>query len=369
MSEPPPPSGPPAGWYPDPQTGAGYRWWDGSTWTDAVSANQVAIDSNESPDLIGSVDRLLSETLRLSSARAGHLLPLIVLFVLSIGLASSVALWFGLRDTTVTFDEAASNPPEVVYGGSATALWIYLALVPLSLLGGALVQAATARQIWATQADRVEAWSASLRVVLGRWRPLLVGLAAKWLIYLVLGIGFLVATALVPAFIIAFPFVLIALVLAWLRLSFVGQAAVLGPSGVRPLSTSYRVSGQQGAKLFLRLIVLVLVGAALMLVISLFGSIFTAIAGADGTTPIDPDALTYDLNAALGDNVALFALSAVFGSLALGGATVIVATGTTLLYRNLEGPIDPDAVVTGDRADRSTVANADDRANDEPMIG
>lgn len=317
---------------------------------------------------IGAVDRLLSDTLRLASARAGHLLPVVVLFVLSFGLISSIALWFGLRDTVITFDEAAAEPPIVEYGGSPAALWVYLALVPFSLLGGALLQAATARQVWSAQAGRAETWSASLSAVIGRWRPLLAGTVGKWSAYLVIGGGFVAATVMSPALVITFPFVAIALALLWLRLSFVGQAAVLGPDGVRPLSTSYRVTGTAAGKLFVRLLVLVLVGLAVTLVISLFGSVFTAIAGAEGTTPLDPDNLTYDLNAALGPNVALFALSGVFGSLALGGATVVVAAGTTLLYRNLGGPIDPELAVV-DETEPSAVAQQRDQTNDGPMLG
>ncbi len=374
---PPPPSGPPAGWYADPVDGEGYRWWDGSTWTDAVSSDQAPdVATGFGPfgapeprsEQIGPVDGLLTDTLRAASGRSGHLLPVIVLFVLSFGLASSFALWFGLRDTIVTFDETAVDPPTVDYGGSAPALWAYLALVPFSLLGGAILQAVTARQVWSAQAGRPEAWSASLAGVLRRWRPLLAGTVGKWLGYLVIAGGFVAATVMSPALIITFPFVVVALALVWLRLSFVGQAAVLAPEGVRPLSTSYRVTGTAAGKLFVRLLVLILVGLAVTLVISLIGSVFTAIAGAEGGTPLDPDDLTYDLNAALGPNAALFALSGLFGSLALGGATVVVAAGTTLLYRNLGGPIDPD-LAPADEVEPSTATRPGDQTNDGPMLG
>lgn len=379
MSAPPPPTGPPAGWYTDPVDGVGYRWWDGSAWTDAVSGPEpqgssehgnghVAVLTERPEDPVGSIEGLLSDTIRLATSRFGHLLPVIVMFLLALGLASSIALWFGLQDTVITFDEAAAEPPAIDYGGSAAALWIYLALVPLSLLGGAVLQATTARQVWAAQAEKPETWTASLAGVARRWRPLLGGTVVKWLAYSAIGGGFVVATLFVPVIAITFPIVVIALALVWLRLSFVGQAAVLAPAGSSAVSTSYRVTGTAAGKLFVRLLVLALIGFATLLVITLVGSFFTAIAGAEGTTPLDPDDLTYDLNAALGPNVALFALSGVFGSLAIGGATVLVATGTTLLYRDLRGPIAPD-LDAADEPEAADIAAATDQANDGPMLG
>lgn len=296
------------------------------------------------PGPIGPVDLLLSETFRTATGRAGHVLPLIVLFVISFGLVSSALLWLGLRDTVITFDAEATEPPVIEYGGSGGALAGYLALVPLSLLAAAIVRAACTRQVWAAQAESPEPWSRSLAVVGRRWRPFLAGTLGRWFVYLVIGGGFLVIGALIPLAVLAFPLVGVLLVFVWLRLSLVDQAAMLGPPGVRPLAVSWEVSGRQPARLFLRLLVLVLMAVATVLVISLIGSIFTAIAGAEGGAPLDPDALTYDLNAALGDNVAMFVLSALFGSLALGAAYVLLAAGATLLYRNLGGPTAIDLV-------------------------
>ncbi|MDX6648815.1 MAG: hypothetical protein QOJ97_766, partial [Solirubrobacteraceae bacterium] len=34
---------PPAGWYVDPQAPGRWRWWDGTQWTDQVSANAAAL--------------------------------------------------------------------------------------------------------------------------------------------------------------------------------------------------------------------------------------------------------------------------------------------------------------------------------------
>ena len=405
MSAPPPPTGPPAGWYPDPDGGSGYRWWDGTGWTEAVGgpaptsapgtpgSGGPAGPAGPGPDAgsshapgpgvpplpppppgvvdrdhgpIGPVDRLLGEAFRLTTARAGHLLPFVLLFMLGIGLISSTALWYGLRDTVLTIDEELATV-EVDYGGSAGAFVTYVLLIPVSLLGAAIVRVAATRQAWLAQAGTGETWSQTLAAIGRRFRPVLGGTVARWIVYLVLGGGFLFVAALVPPFILAFPFVAIALVLTWIRLSFVDQAAILGPAGVRPLRTSYRTSGRQTGRLFLRLVVLALLALAVILVISLTGSLVTAIAGAEGTTPLDPNDSVIAVNDVLGENLALFVLSAAFGSLALGAATALVAVGTTLLYRNLDGPTGLSAVPDGDvedlgPLDRTSTAPIDESA-------
>jgi hypothetical protein len=44
----------------------------------------------------------ISESFRLGVDRAGHFLPMVVLFVLSVGMVNSVALWFGFENSTLT---------------------------------------------------------------------------------------------------------------------------------------------------------------------------------------------------------------------------------------------------------------------------
>lgn len=360
MSDPPPPSGPAAGWYPDPLGESWYRWWDGSTWTEAVSGPPPAPagtggpgpiaparvaparvgPAKVGPGPIGQVDQLLSETFRVGGQRSGHLLPYVLLFVMSLGLIGAFAGWYGLRDTVITIDEVTAAI-DVDYGGSSAALVVYLAIFPLSMIGGVLAKAATARQAWTHQAGEAETWGESLGGVIHRWRPLLIGAVGRTALYWVLGAAFVVGSALVPPLILLFPVLIGLFVFIWLRLAFVSQAAVLAPPGSGPFSTSYRVSARQTGRLFWRLVVLALVAASLFVVVSLVGSFFTALAGVEETVSIDPDALVYDLNAYLGPNVAFFALGSAFGALGLGADYVFSAVGTTLLYRNLGGPIDP----------------------------
>jgi hypothetical protein len=368
------PSPAPPGWYHDPAGEGGFRWWDGSTWTDTVTgplddladgAGRPPAGSRSSspgPGPIGEVDRLLSETFRLSGQRAGHLLPYVVYFVLSLGLIGAFAGWYGLRDTVVTIDEQ-STAVDVDYGGSPVALIVYLVLFPLSMVGGVLAKAATARQTWAAQSGAPEPWSESLAGVLRRWRPLLFGAVGRTALYWVLGGSFVIGSVLVPPLILLFPVVAALFLFLWLRLAFISQAAVLAPAGSGPFSTSYRVSGQSAGRLLGRLIVLALVGAALLVVVSLTGSVFSALAGVENAVEPDPSGLVYDLNAYLGANVAFFALGSAFGALGLGANYVFAAVGTTLLYRNLDGPVDPAILRSPAGVDPSEVPEPSEAAD------
>ena len=95
-------------------------------------------------------------------------------------------------------------------------------------------------------------------------------------------------------------------------------------------------------------------GTATLIVISLLGSMITAVAGVDTRVEVDPNGMVYDLNAYLGDNLAVFVLGAVFGGLGIGASWVISAIGTTLLYRALGGPIDPSLLPADQPGDEPT---------------
>ena len=94
MSEPPPPG--PAGPFaePPPPPGAGER----------------GLDAEADPDPVATMGPWLRESLRLVGSRAGHVLPFVLFLVLVPGLLSSVALWFGVRDTIITFDSSEPLP-------------------------------------------------------------------------------------------------------------------------------------------------------------------------------------------------------------------------------------------------------------------
>lgn len=369
MSDPPPPTNPPPGWYPDPSGEPGHRWWDGLVWTDSVStpvgAEAMSAEHQASGALggptqlaaptspIGVFGQWFSESFRLVIDRSGHFLPMILLFVITISLPTSFAIWYALRDTVILFDPATATP-DIVYGGSRPWLYTVLATIPLTAVLSFVCKASVARQAWAAQAGEAEPWSASVAGALRRW-PRVVGFPLlRATAYWVVSGVFLLAIALNPGFILMMPFLAVALVFFWVRFSFVGTVAALGDAAAKPFAESWRVSGLQFGPLMGRLLVLGFVAINLILALGIIGAPFTAIAGAGGTS-VEPTADTLRLNDLLGDNVTVFALGSLFNAIGLGAHYVLVTVGTTLLYRNLGGPVAA--------ADSS---NADSGSNSQP---
>jgi len=349
VSDPPPPSGPPAGWYPDPTGRSGYRWWDGASWTERVSGAFEVAPRAAGAGPIGEVGPWFAESFGLAVRRAGHLLPIIVVFVLALALPSAFALWTGLRDTVLTFDP--DQPlPDVDYGGSLPALIIAAVLVPVSIILAVVAKAAVARQTWAAQAGDPEPWSQSVLAILDRWRPVLGAAVGRTGLYWLLNGAFLAGMLVTPVFVILFPFLVVAQVLVWLRLCFVAQAAALSGPGAGAFTVSFRLSGLQPGRLLGRLALLAFVAANLVLVAGFIGAPFTALVGAEAGPPIDPRAESLSLNDFLGANVAIFVLGSAFSALGLGANHVLASVGTTLLYRNLGGPVEEAAGAVGSPA-------------------
>lgn len=341
MSDPPPPSQPPPGWYPDPAGRPGYRWWDGSAWTESVSPATPAPGAGSAKPVtaIGAVGPWFSETFRLAIGRAGHFLPIIVVFVVSVGLPTSFAIWYGLRDTVLTFDPE-TGVPDVAYGGSRPWLLAAVALVPISVVLSFLAKASVIRQTWAAQAGAPEPWSASVMASFRLARRIVAVSIGRTAIYWSLNLAFLVAVLANAALVLLFPFVVVMLLVAWVRLSFVCTVATLGAASDRPFAASWRLSGLETGRLVGRLLLLAFVAASMILLAGLIGTPFTAIVGG-GSTPVDPAADTVELNDLLGPNVAVFAIGSLFNAIGLGANYVLAAAGTTLLYRNLDGPVAP----------------------------
>jgi hypothetical protein len=388
MTEQLPPSQPTPGWYPDPGGGDGHRWWDGSAWTDSYrsagqppssDAEPIAASTPPPPTAhsatpapvpaqklspLGSIGDWLSESFRLAAGRAGHFLPMVLIFVIAIGLPSAFATWYGLRDTVITVDPENATT-EFSYGGSSS--WLVLALIslPVTAVLSFILRGAVTRQAWMARsmADKpppaetswasaavvegtepagpqLESWADSVGVALRRWKRVVGAQFFRSLLYWLIGGLALLATGLSPIFILALPLAGVALFLLWIRLAFVGTVAVLGGPDDRPFRESNRLSGLFFGPLTGRLLLLAVVSAFLILVASIIGSPFTAIAG--GTAePVTPSAQTIRLNDLLGPNVFVFALGSLFNSLGIGANYVMATVGTTLLYKRLGGPVEP----------------------------
>ncbi len=340
MSDPPPPTNPPPGWYPDPDGESGHRWWNGVAWTESVDTGEVrtAVEAaSESPSPIGVFGPWFSESFRLTVSRAGHFLPMVLLFVLSVGLPASFALWFALRDTVLTFDQA-SAAPEIDYGGSSRWLIVVLATIPISAIGSFICKASAARQAWAAQADEPEPWSRSVAEVLRRWQKVVGYSLLRACSYWALTAVFVVAASLSPGFILMFPFLAAVLLFLWVRWTFVGTVAALAEPSAKPLAVSWDLSGRQFGALMGRLLVLAFVAFNMVLVFGILGAPFTAIAGG-GSSTVATTAETLRTNDLLGDSATVFAIGALFNTIGLGAHYVLSAVGTTLLYRNLGGSV------------------------------
>ena len=348
MSDPPPPptGGPPPGWYPDPGTGSGLRWWDGTAWTEHVGDPPPAPVPGIGPagGLPGhgliAPGEWLREAVRIGKVRAGHFFPLVVLLMVPTSLLNGLALWLALRKAVITTDSDAGTISFDNPGGSA-GLYVLVGLTTLLMAVASLVLVvASARQAQAELAERPEPWSASLAGTGARFgRALGVGAALLGILAVLYG-AVAASIAFAPLLVLlTFPLWLVGSLLAVVRLSLAPVAAALSPAGTRSLVTSWELTRGRFWPVLGRCLLLVLVGLMLSVLASLVASPFAAIGG-EGASNLQPGAERIPLEELLGSNPAVFAIRQLFGALGNGAATVLWGIGLSLLYRNLSGPID-----------------------------
>lgn len=347
MTDPPPPAGPPPGWYPDPTSGDGFRWWDGLRWTDHTATDlqpppPTGLPAVQSDELAPASD-WISEVLRLARIRAGNYLPMIVILIVPTGLVNGILVWFALRGVVLVTD--ADTGAVTFTGADDTGLLLAISIATflVSLVAAAVLSVAVVRQNWTVVDDDAEPWSDSMRAAVSRLLPTVRVTAAVVGVLVAAYVVNVVAAAVVP------PLLLLTVpvglgVGVWLaiRLSLALVAVAKGPPATGALATSWRLTRSRAWGLFGRMALLGFIGLTFWLSASLVATPFTALAGGGATETLDPGADEIRFGDLLGDNPATFAIGQLFSSLANGATIVVWSIGMATIYRRVGGPVEDD---------------------------
>lgn len=330
MTDLPPPSGPPPGWYPDPATGQGFRWWDGSAWTAQTIADL------EQSNRMAPAGQWLREAMRLAISRAGHLFPLIVVLNVPVNLLFAVAFWYALHGAVFSTEPGTrtlTNPD-----GSVVRYGLLVAAMVLSFLTSVVLSSAAVHQARAALHEEPVPWSDSLLATLRRLPAVLLAGAASAVVIAGLYLAFFASVALAPVLVLAtFPLWLVGSALAAVRFSLAVPAATVGPSPGRALATSWSLTRTRFWALFGRLVLLLLLGLSVLFLAQVVASPIVALAGGGAKETITPGATRIPVADVVGDNPAAFAIGQLFSALGGGAATILVGVATFLLYRELGG--------------------------------
>ena len=333
--EPPPPTaGPPPGWYPDPYGGPGYRWWDGTTWTEHASGGEG------DPNALLPVGDLLGQTFRFLGERIGHLFTLAALLVLPIGVLGGAA-------TYAWFDGVLYQDGQWT-GISQGRTALVAASMLLTLVLYAAYSAAVSRHAVAALNGTPQSWSRSLGDGLRRSARVLAANLVVWIAALALIVALVVALSMLGsagALLGVILVILVALV-AWVLAAFVTTAAAVAPPGTGAIRTSVGMARPRVWALLGRLMVL----ASLWWAVQFGGSVLTAPVAAQSSSPPDDAVLVdettgaierLDLDALVPDNPGVLGFSLVVSSMVLAGARALTVAGRASMYRSLGGPVDP----------------------------
>lgn len=338
MTDQPPPQTPPPGWYPDPVTGTGHRYWNGFAWTDDHSTGPDGTGGGVQP-----VGEWLGETFRLVIDRIGHLFTLIVVVSLPTGLLAAYALYYGVRDVVVVFGQDALGNQTIdrVDGFSAASFAPAGLAMLLNLLASFILAAAVSRHIVFARTDRAESWSASLRGGAGRGFRVL---GVSFLVGLIVAAGVIVlvipALILPPLLIVIIPAMIVGGCWLWSRLTLATTGAAVAPKGVGSIKSSLELTQGLTMAIFGRLLLLLLI----VIVIQLIGSFLTApfAAGFGGASGIDPTTDELRMIDIFGGNAAVFGFQQVVGAIVGGLASSLYGAAMAVLYLDLGGPLDDE---------------------------
>lgn len=326
---------PQPGWYADPVTGTGYRWWNGTAWTDTLSATVDGAGGG-----LGGVGDWLTETFRLLTRRAGHIFTMIAILVLPSSLLSVLALWQLIGDARIT-GLNDSDGPEFIGFDTSGLVGLGFSVV-LQSVTTVWLAASVARHAERARAEDPEPWSASMIGGLARL-PRALGSGLLYVVILTVAlvvvsvvIG-LVGASLPILLIVAIPAAVVAMLAVWIRFGFAITSASVAPRGVWGVTTSWRISDGHTFALMGRYVLLFLIATTLS-----FGSLTVTgpIAALSGTEPIEAGADEIAVSQLLGDNPAGFAASQLVSSLFQGVVLALFATASLVLYRRLNGPVE-----------------------------
>lgn len=390
-STPPPQTGPPAGWYPDPSGQPGLRWWDGGQWTEhhqpppptphigAGGGPETTIRPPMTTPGPGSptgtpivirplmpVGEWLSRSFRLSVREAGHFLPVVVLTLVPAYLSLAVALWYGLRDVVMVSDRVAGTigfegemSTALVWAGIATMVVIVLfhllyatACCHFRAIGMSEPVAATPVSEGESEAGPTgepPLWRAALQSGFRRWPPVSATFFARLTLYWGTFAVLSVLTAVSPFFGLLFPLWPVLVVVVWVRFSLAGVSAAVGDDGrgssAGPsLAASFAATRLRFWPFLGRLLALAVVGGSLFFLGNVVGGVFSAFSGGQSSDTIDPFAERIAFDQVLPTNPASFAINWLFLAFGAGAWQVLSAAGHSLLYAELDGSRSSDSV-------------------------
>lgn len=321
---------PPAGWYDDPEYPDHLRYWSGAAWTDHRAPKQPAAPATASA--LSDVGSWLGQTFELPLRRwqpIGVLLGvgIAVIWVMTIGL---VEIW----DDLVYVEGDWS-------GFSWSRVWLSVLVV--------LAAAMASIVIYLTQIRIVHDARLGLHPSLGEAVSAAVGALPRTIGWGLLLVAAVLAVALLLAILgaIAAPLAVVAVVaaialviLAWVKLSFVGVAFVVPVPGRNPIQASVEVSRDRFWAVFGRLLLLSLVVFGISLGVGIVSAPFDAsvdvdafddhivtVERADGTEEL----LFLDVGGVL-DAAGLTGIWSIVGAIPTAVTSLITLSGIAILY-------------------------------------